>query len=233
MATAQTIIDRSMRLLGQIGSGESPTTDETADCLIALNALLGTLRNDKLTCYAKQTESLTLVATQSSYTIGASGDLNTTRPVSIEEAYIVSGNISYPVYLLNEDQYAAIPDKTSTAEWPDRVLYRPSMATGTLLVHPVPTTAAVLKLVTPVVLAEFASAATTVTLPPGWEDMLAFNLAIAIAPEFETNPSIAIQSRATDSLAAIKRTNSAKKILSTGLEHLFGYGHSNILSDQA
>ena len=232
MATAQTIIDRSLRLLGQIGAGESPTASETADVLIALNALLGTLRNDRLTCYAKQTESLSLVSTQSSYTIGASGDLNTTRPVSIDEAYIVSGNISYSVEMLNEEQYAAIPDKASTAEWPDKALYRPSMATGTLLVHPVPSASGTMKLVTPVVLAEFASAVTSVSLPPGWEDMLAFNLAVAIAPEFEVEPSASVKGRAIDSLAAIKRTNRPKRLMYTELGAMFNAPKSNILADQ-
>ena len=94
MSTAATIIARSLRLLGQIEAGGTPSSDEYADGLTALNAMVSSWNNDGLMCYARQTESLTLSASTASYTIGPGGTLNTTRPVAIEGAWILSNNIS-------------------------------------------------------------------------------------------------------------------------------------------
>ena len=102
MATAATIINRALRLLGAISSGASADTDEMADGLIALNAMIDSWNNERLMIYAIQDESLTLVDGQASYTIGTSGNLNTTRPVSIEGAYVRASSLDYPVRILNE-----------------------------------------------------------------------------------------------------------------------------------
>lgn len=234
MATAATIIDRSLRLLGQIGAGETPTTDEYDDGLEALNAMLDAWRNEKLLCYAKQEETLTLASGDASYTIGAGGDLVTTRPVEIVHAWILDGGISYDVWPMNEAEYAAIPAKTTQSNWPDRFLFRPTMATATLIVYPVPDATRTMKLVTRVPLAAFASTATTVTLPPGWERALANNLAIEIAPEYEASVPPSVLKAAAESLAGIKRANKYAQPTQafTELGAMFSGGRGNILSGE-
>lgn len=236
MATSGSIIERSLRLLGQLGAGESPTTDETADGLEALNALVDSWNNDKLLCFSYQTESLTLSSGTSSYTVGASGTLNTTRPVEILNAYIVDSNISYPVEIISESEYAAISDKTLSGDWPTHLLFRPTAASSqaTVIVWPVQNATRTLKLTTRVAVSSFASSATTVTLPPGWEKALAFNLAIDIAPEYETEPSQAVLKGAKDSLALIKRANigARPRTLRTEIGAMFGANSNNITTDE-
>lgn len=231
MATAANIIARSMRLLGQISSGEDPSTEEYADGLTALNAMLGTWNNPRLMCYALQEESLTLSSGDSSYTIGPSGDVNTTRPVAIESAYVVdSSNLSHEIRLISDKAYAALPNKTQTAPYPTHAVYRPSMATGTLLLWPVPDgTVTSMKLLTRIPLTSFSTTSDTVSLPPGWEEALAYNLAIRLAPEFETEPGQSVIEIARDSLAAIKTANKVRMIADTGLSGSSGY---NVLTDQ-
>jgi hypothetical protein len=41
LATAANIIERAMRLLGELASGATPSSDEYADGLTAVNAMLG------------------------------------------------------------------------------------------------------------------------------------------------------------------------------------------------
>ena len=207
MATVQTVIDRGLRLIGQVASGQSATAAETADGLITINAMLDSWRNDKLLCFAYQVEALTLANGIASYTVGASGDLNTTRPVEIVNAYVVDNSISYEVLPMSETEYAAISQKTTTADWPSRFLFRPSVASSraTIIVWPVPNAARTLDLTTRVIVAAFSAASDTITLPPGWED----------------------------ALAGIKRSNisAQPRRMLTELGMMFSPGKANILTD--
>lgn len=235
MATVQTRITRALRLLNEIGAGETPTDDELADGLTALNTMLDSWRNDRLLCYAWQTGSLTLANGDSSYTVGPAGDLNTTRPVEIAEAYIQQSGITYPVTIRDEAWWAAIPDRTATSDWPTDIIFRPTMTTATVDVYPIPNATRTLKLVTRVVVGSFASVSENVSLPPGWEAAIDFNLAIEIAPEYQAVPSPAVIKRAQEALAGIKRANilSQPDQVSTELGGLFSVRSGNIYTDRA
>lgn len=236
MATAGDIIDRALRLLGQLGSGGTATAAEAADGLEAMNAMVSDWNNDRLMCFAYQTESLTLSSGDPSYTVGTSGDLNTTRPIEIVNAYIDQSNISYPVEIMTEDYYASISDKTLAGDWPTHLLFRPTIASSlaTVIVWPVPNATRTLKLTTRIQVASFASTSTTVTLPPGWEKALAYNLAVELAPEFETAAKPEVVAGATRSLGRIKQANSIakKRELTTELGSMFSPYSSNIASDE-
>lgn len=232
MATAQTIINRAARLLGKISPNSDLRADESADALVALNAMLDGMRNEVGLCYAFQDESFALTGGVTSYSIGPSGDFVTTRPISIEDAYLVNGGVSYGLRIIPDAEYDGIPLKTATANWPDRMNYRPTMPNGTLYVYPVSDgTAATLHLRTQVVLTAFALT-DTVSLPPGWEDMLAPNLALALAPEYETVPNPMVIKMATGTLAAIKRANQRPRVAYTDLPALIGTRRSNIITNQ-
>lgn len=235
MATGATIIEGALRKIGQIESGEVPTADEYADALETLNDILDSLNNERLMCFALQTETLTLANADNTYTVGTSGDLNTTRPVEIVSAYIVSGTISYPVEIISEEEYAEIQDKATTSDWPTHLVYRPTIASslGTVVVYPTPNGTATLKLVTRIPLSSIASTATTVTLPPGWNRYLTNQLAIEIAPEYQITPSPSVLKAASEALAGIKKANllTRQKVAYTGLGAMFSpYAH-NIESD--
>ena len=60
MATVQVVIDRAYRLLGQLNLGESADSTESANALIAINALLDSWRNESLMCYAMHDQSINL-----------------------------------------------------------------------------------------------------------------------------------------------------------------------------
>jgi hypothetical protein len=232
VATTTTIITRALRLLGQIESGEDAGDDELSDGLIALNAMLDSWRNERLMCYALQEESLTLADGDAVYTIGPSGDLNTSRPVAIEAAWIVdSDGATHDVEIITDADYAGIANKTTEGDWPDRAVYRPTMSTGTLVVYPVPNATRTLKLLTRVVIASLSSG-DSITLPPGWERALAFNLAIEIAPEYETAPSMEVMKIARESKAAIKRINTPLVPVANETAAAFNASRGNILTGE-
>lgn len=70
MPTAQTIISKSMRLLGAIASGESPTAVELSDGFDSLNSIIDSWSVATPMNYCEQDEVLTLTASQGVYTIG-------------------------------------------------------------------------------------------------------------------------------------------------------------------
>ena len=207
MATAQTIIDRAARLIGAVSSGESPTTDESADCLTALNAMVDSWNTDRLVIYALADVTKTLTSNDGSYTIGSGGDINTTRPLRIEGAYVTDSGTDVPVEVVDSNAWDSIPLKTTTANYPSLLYYEPAYPLGIVHLWPVPTSTDVLTLSVLSQLSSFATVGTSVSLPPGYERALAYNLAIEIAPEFGRPVPAEVAKIARDSLASIKRVN--------------------------
>ena len=231
MSTAQTIIDRAARLLGAIASGESPTSAESSDALIALNAMIASWQTEKLIVYAFVDTAFTLVASDSSYTVGPAGNFALTpRPPKIEQVYVRKNSIDYPVELIDYARWNSIPDKTSDSDLPMYAYYEPTLATGTLQLWPVPNAASSLHIVTWTSVAELAAVGTTVTLPQGYERALAYNLAVEIAPEYEKEPSQTVVQIARESKAAIKRTNIRPMIADSELHRVVQGQKSNIYS---
>jgi len=235
MSTAQQIIDRACRLIGVVQSGSSATVAETADCLIAMNALLDSWTNDRNMVYSLSDVSKAMVVGDSSYTIVASGDFNTARPVIVKSAYMTIDGTDYPVQVCTDSEWFAIQDKTTTSDLVEKVWYNPTItsSTGTLNVWPVPSAANTLHLVLWTPITAIASAATTITLPNGWERALAYNLAIEIAPEFGASIPQEVARSANASLALIKRRNAPTIKMGNDLAGMFsGNSGYNIEIDQ-
>jgi hypothetical protein len=213
MSTASQIIKRSLRLINVLASGETPDASMQADSLEAMNAMLDAWRTESLMVYAMRTESLTLTGA-SSYTIGASGDLNTTRPIKIEEAYWRSGDIDYPIQIAQSLSYARIADKTTSGD-PDWLYYEPAYPLGTLFLHPIPTSGT-LKLVTWVPLTSFI-ASDEVSLPPGYLEAITYQLAMRLAAEYGRPIPQEVAAIGSAAKKDIKRMNFRSPIMKTGL----------------
>lgn len=233
MATVQAaIVNRALRLIGKLASGASPTSDESNDTLTALNAMIDAWRPESGTCYALREETLTLTNGASSKTIGASGDLNTVRPLEIEAAYILDDGISHPVRMITDVQYAGISDKTSSGDWPTRANYKAAYPLGVIYLWPVPNATRTMKLLTKVPHSAMALS-DTLAVPPGWEEALVYNLAIRMAPEFEVAASADVVEIARTTKGAIKRQNVPNMRARNEVAQLVGGASSgNILTDQ-
>lgn len=228
MTTGTTLITRSLRMLGVLASGQAADSNQLADGKEAFNGLLESWRLDGLLVYARTDNPLTMVSTTSSYTVGASGNLNITRPVKFEDAFMRYSNVDTPVKLLTQAEWDEIPDKTVTSPLVEKAFYNPTMTSsqGTLLVFPVPSAANVLHLISWVVLTSLAAVGDTVLLPPGYDRAIASNLAIEIAPEYQTAVPAEVMKIARDSLALIKKVNT-QPILK---QPMFSRQHANILT---
>lgn len=234
MATVQVaIVNRAYRLLHQTPRGVAPSTEESADGLVALNAMTDAWNLSSLLKAAHRVEVLTLTASATSKTIGPSGaDLTSARPLAILEAWIVDGGISYPVRVVNDTDYAGITNKALVGSWPSVINYKATYPSGTVYPWPLADASRSLNILTEIPFGVLALT-DTLAVPPGWERALAYNLAVEMAPECETEAGPDVVRIARESLADIKRRNIPRLQARSELVDLVGVRVSgNILTDQ-
>lgn len=209
MSTVSDLIKGSLRLIGAIAQGETPSSNASADALSALNDMLESWSNDGFLIYHQVIESLTLTASTASYTIGSSGAFNTTRPVRIANALVKQSgsNDEIPIRIYNEDEWAQISDKTLTSILPQGIYYDPNFALGLIYVWPVPSANGTLILCSDKPLTTYSLISEDVTLPPGYKKALRYNLAMELAPEYGKAISQDIATQAVESKALIMRSN--------------------------
>jgi len=199
MATVQQIINASYNKIGLL----IITSTKSDKALVSLNNMLSSWSAEGLVVPYRTSESFPLVVGKSSYTIGASGEFNTVRPLEIISAYIRdSSNSDHPVAVtMTQQQYADIVDKTISTR-PGRLYYDPQYALGKIYFESEPDTIETLYLTSEKAITEFASLTAAVVLPDYYKEALVYNLAIRLAldEEIEINQyvtAIAITSKNT------------------------------------
>ena len=207
MPTALQLVSRSMRLIGALGSGETPTADEQTDGIAALNSMLKTWGVQANSIYSVQWDVFTWAANQSSRTYGSGGDLDAARPVRVVGAFQRADGVDCPLRLLTEAQYAGINDKATTSNIISHLYFDDAHPLMTVYAHPVPSVSASAHIRTHKLLQSFAAATTELAMPDGYEDAIAFNLAIRLAPEYQRATPEEVKRTAVTSLRAIKLRN--------------------------
>jgi hypothetical protein len=148
--------------------------------------------------------------------MGSGGDLNTTRPTRIEDSCFIRYNsIDTPLQVLNFEGFAAIVDKTTQSNIPQYLFPDMQNPLARLTFWPVPSSAsAVAHIFSWKQLQQFAALTTALALPPGYEDLIAFNLAVRWAgPEFGQKVPDEVKAFAVMSKANIKRINAPSPIM--------------------
>jgi hypothetical protein len=209
------LIKSSMRKLGLLASGETPTTSEYADALSALQSMLRSLPASKINVFSSVKESHTLTAGTGTYTWGSGGVINTARPNKLIGAYILdSSNTSHQVGIITEGQYRVIPVKTTTGRPYSAFLYS-AYPLSTLYLYPVPDAAETLYLDSIKPFTETSSfdvIGSTLSFPLYYEEFFIYNLAIRIAPEFGKEVPAAVVAVATSSYTRIITLNAAGQL---------------------
>ena len=143
MATAGDIINGSLRLIGQLAEGETPSSETSADALAAMNQMLDSWSTERLAVYTTQDQNFTWAAAAATKTIGPSGNFIGTRPIQIlDSSYFIDSatGVSYGFGLVNERQYNDIALKTVTATYPQVMLVHNTNPNVTMTFYPVPST---------------------------------------------------------------------------------------------
>lgn len=208
MSTPRDLIKAAMRKIGAVASGETPSADELSDGLSAFNAMLDSFSNERLVIPSVTEETFPLIAGQATYTMGPNGDFNTTRPMAILLANMIDQDLAeYPIALITLEDWAQITVKNTQNPLPTKLYVEDTYPKETLHFWPVPSAVRSVILRTWKPLTTFTSLSTSISLPPGYEEMLVYNLAIRMAPEYGKAVSAEVSQIALDSKENIKRKN--------------------------
>lgn len=204
--TALKIITKAMQKAGIVTKTETIDADEANDALDALNAMLSSWSNDSMMIYARSWEFFNLVGGQAQYLIGpGAADFDTVHPIDIVEAYIrVAELTDYDVAIVNDEIYTSQITLKSAPGIPEWLNYDNNFPIATIKLFPVPPTAYQLFILSEKILSQFALE-DEVNLPPGWERMLVYNLAVEIAPDYDQEVPASVQSIAVMSKSLVKK----------------------------
>lgn len=207
--TALDLIESAMSKLGLIGAADEVDAEDAALCLKRLNALIDADGGDNVFGYDTLETIVSLTAGDSQLTVGSGLNIDIARPVSfLRQSFARYQDIDYPILPIDEVEWAAIPDKTSTALVPEVMFYGGQLSSGTLDFYPVPTVTSSLHLFTATRMAEITNTATAMSLAPGYQRYFELQLALEIAPDYEKQPSPLLLAMAASAKRIIRRTNS-------------------------
>lgn len=210
--TAQSIINKSLRLLGVLASGETTTASEAEDSLYSLNSIIDSFSANPQYYFCTQAEQFTLSAGQNTYTIGNEPSVSpaanfvTVRPIRIVGAFVRVSNVDTPLALITEQYWTNIAFKSASGT-PQKLLYRPNLPYGQILLYPTPSASVPVFIKAERMITKYAALISTQYLPPGYQRLLELSLAMELAPEYgsQVKPEILANLRAD--LDSLIRTN--------------------------
>lgn len=202
MTTARQIVTKALQKVGVLTISEQPDSEMANDALYQLNAMLSSWSNDSMLINVRAWETFNLVAGTALYTIGSGQTFNTTRPMFIIQAYARLNNQDYNVDVIDDENYNFIQDKSLTGI-PYVMNYDNGYDVGKIRLYFVPDQAYQLFILSEKPLTSFALD-DVVTLPPGWEDALIFNLAVRLSPDYGQEISATTNAMAKETKGAIR-----------------------------
>ena len=216
MTSAGDLINGSLRLLGVLAEGETPSAETAQDALFAMNQMLQSWNTERLAVFSTQDQVVTWPAMTRSRTFGPTGDIVANRPIAIDDSTYfrdASTNISYGLKLINQQQYNGIAVKTVTSTYPQVLWVNMTYPDIEMYVYPVPTKVLEFHIVSVDELTQPANLATDLAFPPGYLRCFRYNLACELAPEFGVEPSRQVQRIAMTSKRNLKRVNNPDDIM--------------------
>lgn len=210
--SAYNLIRASLRLIGAIATGETPTADEANDGLVTLNDMLDSWTTESLAIYGSDDNTFTTVPGQLLYTIGPGGNFVTDRPVRISDAFCTYGGVDYDIVIIGQGEYDRITLKTQQQQIIERLLYINDNPLGIIKLWPVPASAVPLVLNIDRVLTSIPNLSTTISMPPGYSIAMRYTLALLMAPDYGIQIDAAMNGMANAMKANLKRANRQKRV---------------------
>ena len=215
--TAQEIITSSLRMIGPLRTGRTPSAGESADALWILNNMLDLWSIQRLFIYHIDRSTYTLTANTSTYTIGDGGTFDSGSPVRIERVTVIltdsADEREEVLKSLSPKQWSEVRIKARTAAAPDQFYNDRQNPLSTLHFYPVPTVAHDIGVYSWQILSSISDLSAEFIFPKGYADAVRYNLALRLAPEWGRVPRPGVAEFARDALAWVKRSNTPTDLL--------------------
>lgn len=219
--TVGDLINKSMKIIGELAPGEVIDSNDQADALESLQDLVQELSSDQIFVPFFTEKTFTMTANTGSYTIGESGaaDVAGVRPEQIAEAfYRDDGANDTLIKVIGISSYAQIPAKYTTnyiSGTPEFCWYNPTVPDATLYLYPYPdSSSAELHILYEANIAEPVSASAdllTYYIPRNYHNALQWMLAVEICPLFGHEPTTLMAARAGSGYERIIGLNAARR----------------------
>ncbi|MGV0954731.1 MAG: hypothetical protein ACOYBR_10495 [Fluviibacter sp.] len=217
MATAGDIINGSLRLLGVLAEGETPSAETSQDALTAMNQMIDSWNTERLAVFSTQDQVFNWPVGVKSQTLGPSGDFVGNRPILLDDSTYFrdpSTNVSFGIKIINQQQYDGIAVKTVTSTYPQVIWLNMNYPDIEMYIYPVPTRLLEWHFISVDELTQPATLATELHFPPGYLRAFRYNLACELAPEFGVEPSPQVSRIAMVSKRNLKRINNPEDVMS-------------------
>ena len=217
------LCQNALKRINVLQQGETMNASDAADAFQQLQMWVDYLATQRLTIPYVLRTTWTISATKgtlaSPYTVGTGGDISVTKPTFIERIRFqdtsVSPTLEYPLTILTDAAWEAIPQKNLTSPFPSCAYYNPTWQNGTtnygsLYLWMVPTSTTLQGIMyapsqvpTPVNLTD------TIVLPNGYQWFIQENLAVILASTFRENipPDPMLVKSAKDAFDFIRSNN--------------------------
>ncbi len=208
LVSALSMIKRAMREIGAVDVVATPSAEETAVCLDALNDLIDTYATEPQAAYNNQEVVVTIPSGAQSMTIGPGQQIDIVRPLRIEMAYARYYNLDRQIDVIEDKSvWDSILIKGLGTSWPEVLWYDGGLPTGKVYFWPKPSASIELHLTVLNYATGFETAADEQELSRGYKRALELNLAVEISSQFQLPVSADLAARAYGALKAIKRAN--------------------------
>lgn len=211
--TGGDLIASSLRLIGVLASGETPSGPESADALLILQQMIDEWQTERLNIFTINILEFPLVQGQQTYTLGVGGNFNTTRPAFIQRMSVVwlanpAQPLELPLEMLTDASWQAVPVKIINSTLPVYVYDDGAYPLRNLNFWPIPTVVDNVRIYGWQPLLTFPDLTTDIQFPPGYAKAIRYNLAVDLAPEFGRQVPPEVSVMAGLSKAHIKIINS-------------------------
>lgn len=191
------LIYNAMRIAGILGApGRAPSDSETADGLLALNGMLDAWQTERLMVFCELAFEFQLVVDQQDYSIGTDGtpDFAHTRPEQIDRAGLILNNVmpstEIPLQTYTDQEWAAVTPKKLQSTQPTGLWYQRTVPNGLITFWPIPQNPYKVMLYLWENLQVVDDASVNMSLPPGYQSAIEYNLAVELAARFPGRANI-------------------------------------------
>jgi hypothetical protein len=181
------LLRSAVKALGLVDGQSTLDPVILVDALESANMMLSTWATAGLIVHHVITEQFPLVAGQEVYTIGTTGNFDTTRPNRLIGGFIRdSNNTDTPIEIISRDRYNSLANK-ETSGIPRYLYYYPTFPLARIYVYFSPFEAYTLSLDSLKPLTALVLDA-DLNMPPEYEEAIKWNLAVRLAPDYGRTP---------------------------------------------